>query len=1403
MSTEAVTRPDGAAGQHLSTAPGGDSPGREEVGGRWRLRRGGVVNIWQYANQTFDLSGGRAIFQGTNGSGKSRTLELLLPLCLDGDLRQIGSKGFDTVSMKRLMLDERESGGNRLGYAWVELSRTARDGSERFLTCGIGVKATATSNQISDSWRFVTERRVEHDLRLIGSGEVPLSQPQLRDELGAECLHDEQSFRARIAGTVYGITPERYGDLLHLQRTLRNPDVGLRVQEGQLEQILSDALPPLDSTLIQRLATSFEDLESIRENILRLTTADSALSSFLTTYADYALTVLRTRAKASREAARQHDSLHTTIDELAERYRSELDERSENEELVGELEQRDRELDSSLGALRQSPAYTELQNLHDRRALVDNERSAAEGALRTAERHRDQEQRSASTVLGMLERLSSDIDAAEQHRRQADAGLRASGLDGSLAPAIPTMPPTEATVRWEVVRGTADSGSEWLDVARHIPPQPDTEELASRLREVDEHAAAAVEAARERGALTLTLRQQAEETDRQRAEVSDAERQAEAAKVTATEAAARRNQVRQDLYDTAVTWLDRVRRWWHDSALASEAPGTPPPPESPTPEQLTADRFAARGGRERMREWAQPVLHRVRMRITELDRKLAETRSAVSERDTELAELRSGGERVPASPNRATPERDPASGEAFYRLVDFAESLPESERAALEGALEACGLLNAWVTADGTATDAATADVVATPGERLTAGSLADLLVPAAEPDCCVPDARIEALLRSVAVADTAGTAVRTDGHWRTGVLSGAWRKETAEYVGAGARNAARQQRITELEAELAELRAELGEVERQRAASARHAESLERELESYPDDDELFSAHARLSSAVDDADEAQRTANRSRQAHEQAEARWQAMRSELSRAAGRAGLQPETEALQEANRAATDARRALETLREAVGSRCLGTLKQLGTTVLHHDATVADRMAAESLAEQHCANHAEQAAALAELTASVDDEGKRVAEQVAELTREQEQLRERLPEVRERIAAAREEAGKLDEKLTAARARLSERESESRAAASALRRAMELPGLWAAAVAATEGELPESPDGVEEAATALLSTAVTRSSPGSTTAKAVHDKLHPLQQSLSGHFDVTTAEEDEVLTVTVIGEEGPLPVAEAALRISRRLVEQREYLNEQYRSIFADYLIRDLAERLRDQIAVARDLCDRMNRVLEGARSSQGVHVQLDWQPATALSEDLRQAIEVVRKPFAERGEQEDALLRRVFTELIESQRESVSGGYGEILAKALDYRDWYEFTVRVRDSGPDNRQRVRRLRQLSSGETRLVSYVTLFAAAASFYDAIESASQQHDPLRLVLLDEAFERLDDPTVARMLGLLVDLDMDWMITWPSGWGVSPKIPKMHIYDVLRPRSGHGIACTHTVWNGRGLERTEH
>lgn len=1353
-----------------------------ESGGRWRLHRGGIVNIWQYAEHTFDLSGGRAVFQGTNGSGKSRTLELLLPLCLDGDLRQLGSKGFDTVSIRRLMLDEYPGGPNRVGYAWVELRRETPEHGEEFFTCGIGVKASRTSQSISDSWRFTTSRRVGSDVRLVGPDRVPLGPAQLRDTLGADCVLDEQAFRAKVASTVYGMPAARYGDLLHLQRTLRNPDVGLKVLEGQLEQILSDALPPLDAALIERLATSFDDLESIRENIVRLTSADKALGAFLTTYSDYALGALRERAESAQSASDRLRGLRDELAGLDERLAGKQRERESAEQEIADLDKREGELETSVDALRSHPAYTELQNVHDRQRLVESARSAAATALETAGKQRAQENRSAESVLGAARRLSGEADTARQTAQRTADEFAAAGLDGSLLPRLPQVPAPDAVAEQAQVRSSPEPDAAPAVIERHTVPQPDLDAIDERFRESAGKVGQLRTLAKQRGAQALSLHEQAARLDTERDRVGELQRQARQAKMLATEKSGLRNQAQQELAQAATDWVERAGAWlegWSDPA--------PDAPQLPATEQLRNDRDAARQAREQARRWARPRLHEARRQVAEVERQLDELQSRSRAHEEELSELRAG----------TTEDGDRS---AFYRLVDFQPALSAGERAGLEAALEASGLLTASVSADGTVPELP--GVFAIPGSDGAGATLADLLVPVPEPDCPVPGERIAALLRSVSTNTDAaapnGLALSSSGSWRAGVLFGHQHKETAERVGAGAREAARARRVAEIEDELARLRQESGSAERAHREAGEHLAELERRLESFPDDSNLLTAHARLATALDTAQDAEDRAARLRAEHDEAEHRWEASSSDLVRSAAEADLAADTGTLDAAHRAASQACTAIDDLRAAIESRCLTALGDLRETALHHDAAVADRCAAESQAEDACADYAEQASGLAELNAAVGGEAQEVSAKVTELEQERGRVREQLPEARERLSALRESTARLQTQRENKRTGLTARESEADTAAESFRAALDIAGLWnATGLSEQDSESPDPGKAPDPERAAELLAASDRKGAGET---AVLNRFQTLQQALSGNYDISAGEEHGLLTVTVTGEEGPQPVADAARRVGERLGVQRGYLNERYQSIFADYLVRDLAERLRGQIAVADDLCTRMNQVLDGARSSQGVHVQLEWQPAAALSEDLRQAIELVRMPLAERSEEQDAVLRRVFTELIESERDSASGGYAEILARALDYRSWFAFTVRVRDTGPEGKPRVRRLRQLSSGETRLISYVTLFAAAAAFYDAI-SAAESH-PLRLVLLDEAFERLDDPTVARMLGLLVDLDMDWVITWPSGWGVSPKIPKMHIYDVLRPRSGHGIACTHTTWNGAGLERSD-
>ena len=52
---------------------------------RWKMSRLGFVNFWLYDDQEFDLSDGKLLLRGQNGSGKSITTQSIIPFILDGD----------------------------------------------------------------------------------------------------------------------------------------------------------------------------------------------------------------------------------------------------------------------------------------------------------------------------------------------------------------------------------------------------------------------------------------------------------------------------------------------------------------------------------------------------------------------------------------------------------------------------------------------------------------------------------------------------------------------------------------------------------------------------------------------------------------------------------------------------------------------------------------------------------------------------------------------------------------------------------------------------------------------------------------------------------------------------------------------------------------------------------------------------------------------------------------------------------------------------------------------------------------------------------------------------------------------------------------------------------------------
>ena len=113
----------------------------------------------------------------------------------------------------------------------------------------------------------------------------------------------------------------------------------------------------------------------------------------------------------------------------------------------------------------------------------------------------------------------------------------------------------------------------------------------------------------------------------------------------------------------------------------------------------------------------------------------------------------------------------------------------------------------------------------------------------------------------------------------------------------------------------------------------------------------------------------------------------------------------------------------------------------------------------------------------------------------------------------------------------------------------------------------------------------------------------------------------------------------------------------------------------------------------------------------------------------------------------------------------------------------VILRRPGQNDGQLSRRT-ALSEGEKKMVSYLPLFAAVAASCDAL--ADSAPDAPRFVLLDDAFAKVSEDNHAKLFGLLVDLDLDFIATSERLWGTHATVPELATRVIRDADSAHRL-----------------
>ncbi len=1344
---------------------------------RWKPLRAGLVDMFYYDAEEFWFRDGRLLLRGNNGTGKSKVLALTLPFLLDGELapHRVEPDGDRQKKMEwNLLLGGKHPNSERLGYTWLEFGRRADDGTVEFCTVGCGLKAVA-GRGIARHWFFVTTQRVGEQLHLLPASRVPLTREKLREEIdGHGLVYDRAGdYRRAVDEALFGLGELRYEALINLLIQLRQPQLSKKPDEKLLSRALTEALPPLSPGLVSTVAEAFRGLDEERDALRALQEARQAATDFLRVYSRYAAVAAKRRAAGPRQAQSKYEQLGrdlTAAEEAFSLAQRELDQAQH--ELVT-LEERQNELQARQKALEADPAMRDAERLEQLRQDAGRKEKAA------ADRESDSS-RLASQVRRYTDRAAQTAHRADASRDKLTQALREAATSATQARCDR---PHEAAVAALQTTGPAA----YLDT----PETPAAGLLAQARRDAEAIADRQEQAADRLGQLL------GESADRERqlhaARVEEGRLSAEvlaaADRVTAAEAdITERARLLADAYRLYLTGLAELRVADPDELIAAlESWGVTGDGTNPA---VTVIDDAARAAGAELGSLAG-----------ELSTRRAGCRTRAEELTEEIGRLRAGGHDAPPVPHTRAPEvRVDRPGAPLWKVTDFAPKLLAGERAGLEAALEAAGILDAWVTPDGNLVDG---DVVVVSGLAPAAGtSCGSVLVPAidaADAQAAVlGEAPVASVLRAIGcgpgTAGPGGAWVGTDGRWSNGVLTGAWRKDRASFIGEGAREAARRTRIEWLEQELDQERAALESIEADLADVEARRERLAGEHRAIPADGGVREAHT--GAAVE-----RRGLARAREDHTAAVGVSARRQEELSAALARAA-----EFAQDVDLPADPDE--LAGVRSGVGAYRVALA---GLWPAADGALTAIRAAAEAQAEltegrqllaeaSELATQAREAAGAAaatyaELLATVGTAVEELQRRLAETTDTLVRLKTSGRDARHREQAAIDARGQANGERGRLRTDVEEaarqrddtvRDFQAFAATGLLRVAvptLEIPDLaqpWAATPAVI----------LARAVNTELDTVEDADGPWDRIQKRITDEHKVLADAMARHgHGAGLTLRDGIMVVDVVFQGRSHDVPGLAAALGTETEQRTQLLSAREREILENHLLNEVAGTLHELLTAAETEVRQMNDELESRPTSTGMRLRLIWRQARDAPDGLDRVRNKLRQTIDAWSADDRAAVGAFLQQRIAAEHaDNPAAGWTEALTAALDYRKWHEFVIqRLADgqwrpaTGP-----------ASGGERALAASVPLFAAASAHY---KSAGNPYAP-RLIALDEAFAGVDDDSRAKCLGLLATFDMDVVMTSEREWGCYPQVPGLAICQLARHDGVDAVLVTPWQWDGR-------
>lgn len=1361
---------------------------------KWMLHRAGFLNFWYYDEEIFQFANGKLLLRGSNGSGKSVTMQSLIPVLLDGKkspdrLDPFGSKA---RKMEDYLIGEKEivDRDERTGYLFLEYKRKR---SEKYVTTGIGLQAKR--GKPIKFWGFVLldNRRIGHDLFLYKverhDGEeqkIPLTQKELQHRIanGGYVVRTQNEYATLVNKYIFGFQSlEAFYDLIKLLIQLRSPKLSKDFKPTVIYEILQNALPPLADEDLRPLTDTIEHMDQTRQQVEQLEREYTALQKLTKHYdrynkyvlADHAREFLRTRKKWRhfqnewQQTRKEMQDLQEGINVLQQK----MAERERQKEVYEENEKR-------LRNHRVWDIEKERKNLQDEQAQLKRE-------IARKERQYDEKRERELTFRKEKERL-------EQKWRQKNATINDSLTNlGQMAEEAAFVGHEQNVDDYERQERNKFDFTVWKqEAARH---DQKLLQIGEKLQQ------------------WMHLKKQYEDKRREYGNVTKA-----------IDDLYREEQQWQSLFEEEKNKLEQEIYEWkknHDFL---------PIEDSEMQEVSRIVHFLYEP--YEYSKVQEPFFAAQRRRLRLLDEELASQKNARGVLEERIAEAQQRLSYWKALKD-PEPEIHPDTKKArealakegkvfvpFYAAVEFHDHVDEQTRRRLGAALTETGLLDALITEE---------DVALMNDRRLQANpnmlahTLADYLRPDVDSTYGIDEETVDAVLRTIQIGEIdSGTDVITideKGFYQLGPIRGhAPDREGVRFIGKTSRKRYRKEQISAIQNELLGLEDEkkaLEKRERELESAIAQANAV---MENFPNGQEVETTFRQIKELNWSRKQQEKVRKQMDENLKTLDIQFKALKRKIDEEMADLPLQKTLDDVRKAQAAMRDYEREIARLVEE-HTRCNGMASEIGhlNTLINQTAEEVDEIKGNILAlgdrKERVVGHLRQIERQLKEAGvqNIRQEIQKIQHELHRMNREMSEQKSEVARKEERIRQAREKANnrkkQVDfwERLTTLWEDAWKRERK--------RAFFEIADEEKGPVESARAALRKYEKVLAENDRSKLSEQLTKTY----LSEQVNLMEYRMREYIS-QLEMPQWPESEEQT-----EEERLYLEKWQERTARKLIEmeyqsqkvspyfvcdtlqheianQHAYLEERDRELYEEIILKSVGNILRSRIQRAEHWVEEMDALMKKRDSSSGLTFSIQWRPRTAETEDELDTKELVRLLRMSAGllkeEDLDRITRHFRSKISRAKERIAEEGDGntlhQVLKEVLDYRQWFSFVLYYRRERENKRELTNHaFYKFSGGEKAMAMYIPLFAAAYSRYQEADASA----PF-IISLDEAFAGVDENNIRDLFQVVEELGFDYVMNSQGLWGDYDTVSDLSIYELVRPKNAPYVTTIRYLWNGQ-------